>query len=79
MTTAASSARVLECWPPTRSDLWGMAVSCHMNPAPMAGSFVLDRFSRNDPIHQWLPPDNLSQSTHHLGARPNIVAGMARR
>jgi len=49
MITAASSARVLECWPSTRSDLWGMAASCHMTPAPMAGSFVLDRFSRNDP------------------------------
>jgi len=49
MNTAASSARVLECWPPTRSDLWGMAASCHMTPVPMAGSFVLDRFSRNDP------------------------------
>ena len=49
MTTAASSACVLECWPPTLLNLWGMAASCHMTPAPMAGSFVLDRFSRNDP------------------------------
>jgi len=25
MTTAASSARVLKCWPPTRADLWDTA------------------------------------------------------
>jgi len=42
----------------------------------MAGSFVLNLAVT---IHQWLPPDNLSQSTHHLGARPDIVVGMARR
>jgi len=48
MTTAASCACVLECGPPTHSDLWGMVVLCHMTPAPMAGSFVLDWFSRND-------------------------------
>jgi len=48
MTTAASSARVLECWLPTRSDLRGLVALCHMTPAPMAGSFVVDRFSRND-------------------------------
>ena len=50
ITTVAKSARVLECWPPTRSDLWGIVASCHMTPAPMAGSFVLDRFSRNDSL-----------------------------
>jgi len=48
-TTAASSARVLKCWPPPRLDLWGMVALCHMAPAPMAGYFVLDRFSRYDP------------------------------
>jgi len=26
-----------------------MVALCHMIPDPMAGSFVLDRFSRNDP------------------------------
>jgi len=48
MTTAASSTHVLECWPTTRSELWGISTSWHMTPALMAGSFEIGRFSRND-------------------------------
>ena len=61
MTTAASSACVLECWAPTCSDLWGMAASCHMTPAPTAGSFVLDWFSHKD-------TSNASKSTFRPGS-----------
>jgi len=55
---------------------WGIAASCHMTTAPMAGSFVIDLAVT---VHQWLPPDNLFQSTLHFRARPAIVAGMVRR
>ena len=52
------------------------AISCQIEPQEM-GTVEWTSVPTNEA--KLKPPDNLSQSIHHSGARPEIVAGMVRR